>query len=209
MSGGIITTVAGNGTYGYNGDNIAATSAGLYLPDGVAVNPNGNLFIADYGYGPNSDVYDVLDPGSRIRKVSGGIITTVAGNGTYGYNGDNIAATSAELSGPSSVALDTSGNVFVADSANNRVRKLTPLRPANPQVSPGNLVLDYYQGTDPVTAAGTVSLSSDIPIHFTVTSPVTWLTVYPGYGLAPGLRWDAERYGAQYGELQHVSDDCV
>ncbi|HEY3841578.1 MAG TPA: hypothetical protein VGL72_33640, partial [Bryobacteraceae bacterium] len=97
VSGGIITTVAGNGTADFNGDNIAATSAALNSPSGVAVDGSGNLYIAD--------IFN-----ARIRKVSGGIITTVAGNGTWGYNGDNIAALSAELDGPNGVAVDSSGN---------------------------------------------------------------------------------------------------
>ena len=87
VSNGVITTVAGNGTHGFSGDNGPATSAQLYNPDGVAVDPAGNLYIAD-----------TLD--NRIRKVSNGVITTVAGNGTYGFSGDNGPATSAQLSRP-------------------------------------------------------------------------------------------------------------
>jgi hypothetical protein len=112
VSGGIITTVAGDGTVGYNGDNISATFAKLDLPWAVAVDSSGNLFIAD--------TYN-----QRIRKVSGGIITTVAGNGTPGYNGDNISATSAELANPFGVAVDSSGNLFIADTYNERIRKVS------------------------------------------------------------------------------------
>ncbi len=113
-STGIITTVAGDGTQGYSGDGGAATSAKLNLPTGVAVDSSGNIYIADwYNY--------------RIRKVtvSTGIITTVAGDGTGGYSGDGGAATSAELYYPSSVALDASGNIYIADADNYRVRKVT------------------------------------------------------------------------------------
>ena len=100
---GIITTVAGNGTEGYSGDNGPATSAELYAPYGVALDASGNLYIAD-------------EVNNRIRKVSpSGIITTVAGNGTEGYSGDNGPATSAELDGPIGVALDASGNLYIAD----------------------------------------------------------------------------------------------
>ena len=112
VSGGIITTVAGNGTAGYNGDNISATSAELNYPYGIAVDSSGNLYIADA-------------VNSRVREVSGGIITTVAGNGTAGYNGDNISAASAELSGPDSVAVDSSGDLYIADSGNNRIREVS------------------------------------------------------------------------------------
>jgi sugar lactone lactonase YvrE len=109
---GILSTVAGTGICGYNGDNISATSAQLNAPTRVALDSAGSLYISD-------------NNNSRIRKVSGGIITTVAGNGTAGYNGDNISATSAELNSPLGLAVDSSGNLFIADSANNRVRKVS------------------------------------------------------------------------------------
>ena len=80
----MITTVAGNGTPGFSGDNGPATSAQLNDPYGVAVDSAGNLYIAD-------------TDNNRIRKVSNGVITTVAGNGTPGYSGDNGPATSAQL----------------------------------------------------------------------------------------------------------------
>ena len=110
---GIITTVAGNGAYGYSGDGGAATNASLGYPDGVAVDASGNLFIAD-------------NLNSSIRKVStNGVITTVAGNGTYGYSGDGGAATNANLHFPSGVAVDASGNLFIADSFNHRIRRVS------------------------------------------------------------------------------------
>ena len=109
---GIITTVAGNGSQGYSGDGGAATNASLNGPTGVAVDASGNLFIAD------SNNY-------RIRKVNvNGIISTVAGNGVYAYSGDGGAATNASLNYPSGVAVDASGNLFIADKNNNRIRKV-------------------------------------------------------------------------------------
>ena len=107
---GIITTVAGNGGAGYAGDGGAATSAELYYPNGVAVDGAGNLYIADtYNF--------------RIRKVNpNGIITTVAGNGGFGYAGDGGAATNASLNWPNGVALDAFGNLYIADSGDSRIR---------------------------------------------------------------------------------------
>ena len=112
-STGIISTIAGNGTYGYSGDGGAATSAELKVPSGVAVDSSGNVYIADsYNF--------------RIRKVtaSTGIISTIAGNGTGGYSGDGGAATSAEVE-PVGVAVDSSGNVYIVDQFNQRIRKVT------------------------------------------------------------------------------------
>jgi uncharacterized repeat protein (TIGR03803 family) len=112
LPNGIITTVAGNGIQGYSGDRGAATNAELYYPIGVAVDAIGNQFIADWG-------------NNRIRKVrANGIITTVAGDSGYGYFGDGGAATNAELWGPTGVAVDATGNVFIADSHNNLIRKV-------------------------------------------------------------------------------------
>ena len=111
---GIITTVAGNGNCCYGGDGGPATSAQLYYPAGVAVDAAGDLFIADY----YSD---------RIRRVdTGGTITTVAGNGSYGYSGDGGPATGATFRYPYSIAVDAAGNLAVADQGNNAVRLLTP-----------------------------------------------------------------------------------
>ncbi|HLY62799.1 MAG TPA: PxKF domain-containing protein [Terriglobia bacterium] len=109
---GTISTVAGTGTGGYNGDNIAATSAELYYPVGVAVDSAGNLYIADAS-------------NQRTRKVdASGTITTVAGTGTGSYNGDNIPAISAELRCPYGVGLDSAGNLYIADTCNERIREV-------------------------------------------------------------------------------------
>jgi sugar lactone lactonase YvrE len=111
---GIITTVAGNGSGTQGGDNGPATSAGLY-PDAVAVDSAGNLYIADF-------------TNNRVRQVAAatGIITTVAGNGTAGYSGDNGPATDAELNEPVALALDSAGDIYIEDAANNVVRKVNP-----------------------------------------------------------------------------------
>ncbi|HMF36072.1 MAG TPA: Ig-like domain repeat protein, partial [Isosphaeraceae bacterium] len=114
---GIISTVAGNGMPGYNDDGIKATDAKLNAPTGVAVDAQGNLFIADTG-------------NNRIRKISpDGIISTVAGNGISGYNepkgvSDGIKATDAMLNAPMGVAVDAQGNLFIADTGNDRIREV-------------------------------------------------------------------------------------
>jgi uncharacterized protein (TIGR03437 family) len=109
-----IGTVAGNGTGGFSGDGGQAISAELYFPAGVTVDSAGNLFIADA-------------VNSRIRKVTPeGTIGTVAGNGTLGFTGDGGPATAAELNVPIGVAVDSAGNLYIADTENNVVRKVTP-----------------------------------------------------------------------------------
>jgi glucose/arabinose dehydrogenase len=112
-STGYISTVAGNGTQGYSGDGGAATSAELSYPVSVAADSSGNLYIAD------TDAYVV-----RKVDVTTGDISTVAGNGTQGYSGDDNAATSAELKTPISVALDSSGNLYIADEDAHVVREV-------------------------------------------------------------------------------------
>ena len=109
--GGLITTVAGTGTADYTGNNGLATSATLQLPYGVASDASGNLYIADSG---NHVI-------RRVTKI-GGLITTVAGTGTPGYTGDTGLATSATLRFPYGVASDASGNLYIADSENQRIR---------------------------------------------------------------------------------------
>jgi|GEM_PF-5870649 len=109
----IITTVAGNGTFGYSGDNNAATSASLSNPNSVAVDNNGNVYIADYG---NNRV--------RVVNATTGVITTVAGNGTQDFGGDDGLASQSKLNAPSGVLIDAQGNLIIADTYNQRIRKV-------------------------------------------------------------------------------------
>ncbi len=109
-----LTRVAGNGMAGYSGDGGPATRARLKLPLGVAVDASGSVYIADAG-------------NSRVRKVApDGTITTIAGNGTYGYSGDGGPATSAQIKSPMSVFLDAAGDVYFTDSDSYALRRVTP-----------------------------------------------------------------------------------
>ena len=111
---GIITTVAGTGVGGYNGDNITATSAQLQQNWGITVDAAGNIYIADQS-------------NSRVRKVNNaGIISTIAGTGSVGNSGDGGPATDATIESPVGIAVDAAGNVYVGDYNNNRVRRIDP-----------------------------------------------------------------------------------
>jgi sugar lactone lactonase YvrE len=110
---GEIITVAGNGTAGYSGDNGPATSGEIDSPRGIAIDSAGNLFIADWG---NNVIREVVN--------ATGDIVTVAGNGDAGYSGDNGPATAAALNGPNSVAIDSAGDLFIADGLENAVREV-------------------------------------------------------------------------------------
>jgi len=109
---GIITTIAGTGTAGFSGDGGPATAANLYTPWGIAIDPYGALFVSDHF-------------NSRIRKISGGVITTVAGIDTAGYSGDGGPATNAKLNQPSGITFDRQGNMYICDWQNSLIRKVT------------------------------------------------------------------------------------
>ena len=110
---GTITTIVGSGTAAFSGDGGAGVSANLKNPRGVAADAAGNVYIADTG-------------NHRVRKLSkDGTITTVAGNGTAAFSGDGGLATHASLNAPRAVAVDAAGNLYIADFANSRIRKVT------------------------------------------------------------------------------------
>jgi sugar lactone lactonase YvrE len=110
----IITTVAGNSVAGYSGDGAPATTLSLNLPAGVAVDAQGNIIIADTF-------------NHRIRRVDGAtqIMTTLTGNGSPGFGGDDAAANLAQINNPMGVGVDGRGNVFIADTNNNRIRRIS------------------------------------------------------------------------------------
>ena len=138
---GVVTTLAGNGAITYAGDGGPATRASFFNPAGVAVDGAGNVYIAD-------------SMNNRVRKVdTAGTITTVAGNGTLGFSGDGGPASSASLWAPMAVAVDSSGNLYIADSSNGRIRKVTPAGIITTVA--GGAVLPIYSGDGgPAVGAG-------------------------------------------------------
>ncbi len=107
----VITTIAGNGIYGYGGDGGPAKEASLSIPIGIALAPDGSLYIADTN-------------NHRIRRVGpDGLITTITGNGIYGYGGDGGPATEASLYSPNGIALAPDGSLYIADTGNHRIRQ--------------------------------------------------------------------------------------
>ncbi|MBH0186023.1 MAG: hypothetical protein HP477_11600 [Nitrospira sp.] len=136
---GVITTVAGTGVAGFSGDGGPATAAQLHAPHGVAVDTAGNLWIAE------RDNY-------RIRKVdAAGVITTVAGTGVQGFSGDGGPATAAQLVSPNGVAVDTAGNLWIADYDSHRIRKVDAAGVITTVAGTG--VLGFSGDGGPATAA--------------------------------------------------------
>jgi RHS repeat-associated protein len=152
-STGDISTVAGNGTHGYSGDGGAATAAELFYPADVAVDSVGNMYIADYD-------------NSRIRKVTAStkIITTVSGNGTYGYSGDGGVATGAELNLPNGVALDQFGNIYVADTENNRIRVIGSLLITSASVATGAPPFGSFAGGPDIVNLANLNVHISVPV---------------------------------------------
>jgi uncharacterized protein (TIGR03437 family) len=151
VTAGTISTVAGNGTSGFLGDAAAATSAELSHVTGVAVDSSGNLYISDY----NNCV---------IRKVAaGGTITTFAGSNTsYNVNcgggGDHGLAIDAEIDRPTGLALDAAGNLYIADTGNNRIRIVAASNSYITTLSTGSFILNSPKGVA-VDAAGNVYIA--------------------------------------------------
>jgi uncharacterized protein (TIGR03437 family) len=175
VSGGIITTVVGNGAGEFSGDGGPATSAAIYGPYGLAVDSIGNLYIGD-------------SFNDRVRKVSGGIITTVAGNGTPGFSGDGGLATSAMLTHPAGVTVDAAGNIYISDTYNDRVREVLAA-PPQVQASPNQLQFAAASAGS-IPPRQTIILASSIPgVSFSaqVDSNANWLSVSPQTGAFPRL----------------------
>ncbi len=197
---GTISTVAGSGQGGYSGDGGPATTAALLAPTGVAIDRFGNLYIADFG-------------NNVIREVtaSSGVISTVAGNGygagigQGGYSGDGGPATNAELYFPQSVAVDGAGNLYIADSFNQVIRKVTassavistvigngpqnPCRSFGGDGGPANsATLCYPQGVSVDGAGNLYVVTGDSRVREATVSaaPPTALTAAPAFSISAG-----------------------
>ena len=204
---GDITTVAGTPqSQGYSGDGGPATSAKLFLPEGIALDAAGNLYIADTGnavirevdaatgkistvagvpgspgyngdgtstasqlnspwtvtVGPDNSLYIADTYNNRIRRVSGGTISTIAGTGAQGFDGDNGPAGSAVLNLPIGVTLDPAGDLYIADSGNDRVRKVSV---ATGNVNAGTATIETIIGTGSEGFSGDGGPASQATLH--------------------------------------------
>jgi sugar lactone lactonase YvrE len=148
---GLVTTLAGNGNWGFA--DGTGTNAYFNRPGGVAIDGVGNLYVADSG-------------NNAIRKISSnGVVTTLAGNGKYGFTNNGIG-TKATFNDPNGIAVDGMGNVYVADSGNNAIRKLTP-HYFN-VITFGSIAPKTF-GSAPFLLVA--SASSLLPVSFTSSSP--------------------------------------
>ena len=159
--------MAGNGTPGFSGDNGPATSAelnlqqGALLPAGVAVDASGDIFLVDSG-------------NQRIREVSNGVITTIAGTGSPGYSGDGGPATNAELNHPSGIAIDTAGKIYISDSSNGRIRLLTSN--CTYSVGPVSILVNASGGMFPIVIQTSAGCS------WSISGAPYWILPAPPFG---------------------------
>src|SRR5450631_1022711 len=150
-SGQTITTFAGNGTAGFSGDGGQAAQAQINRVVGLAVDAAGNIYMAE-------------ELNNRVRKVdTNGVITTIAGTGVAGFSGDNGPAAQAQLSGPLGVCVSPSGDIYVTDQGNKRVRKISTSLAITTVAGNGSAVSGGDGG--PATSAGMV-----IPIRCAVNA---------------------------------------
>jgi sugar lactone lactonase YvrE len=182
---GTLITVAGTGTMGYSGDGGQAAIAELNTPYGITLDSSGNLYFVDSG-------------NSRIRRISsGGILSTIAGNGTAGFSGDGGPATNAEINGPTGLVSDGAGNLYVADTSNHRVRKITPggiistIAGSGSSANSGDGSLAINAGMNPVAlsidASGNLYIASRYVIR--CVGPLGTVTTVAGAG-ASGFSGD-------------------
>jgi sugar lactone lactonase YvrE len=156
----VLTTVAGTGTGGFSGDGGPATAAKLYSPFGVVLDARNNIYIAD-------------DDNYRVRRVDGatGTITTLAGNGTNGFSGDGGPAIAASLGEVAAVAVDASGNVYIADPGNARVRKVDTAGVITTYAGGGTTVGDGGPATSAIVFASALTTDAAGNLYIAESGP--------------------------------------
>ena len=167
ISTGIIQTIAGYSSYAHSGDGGLAIHASLFDPHGVSVDPQGNVYIAQYD-------------DSRIRKIDAatGIISTIAGVGVNGFAGDCGAPASAQLHYPMGIAIDTAGNLYIADNTNHRIRKVVQgvTLTSTTQVKVCASAFPYQWNGQTITAAGTYTAKPK-PVTQSICDSIATLVV--------------------------------
>ena len=201
-----INTYAGKDTVGFSGDGGQATAAKLHNPCGLATDAAGNVYFAD-GYN------------HRIRKITtSGIITTIAGNGTPGFGGDGSAATAAQLDYPRAVAIDGSGNIFISDNGNFRIRKVTPTGTistiAGTSVAgfsgdggPATIAQLNDPGTIAVDLSGNVIIADQLNNRIRMVTPSGTISTIAGTGVAGYMGDGSAATAAQLNQPSGVAVD--
>ena len=165
ISGNTISTIAGGGVVFTT--SAPALSAQLSLPWGLVFDGSGNLFFTDYG-------------DHRVRRLANGVVTVIAGTEVAGYSGDNGPAASAALNYPTGIAIDSAGNLYVADTGNGRIRILTP-NPCVYSLTAAPLSVGFAGGKV------NVQIQSDSGCPWTVSNLPSWITLSgAATGVAPG-----------------------